>query len=376
MQIHLESPIIHTPRVAQLAGIFDLPPSEKSVVDLEVDLTLPQDWNIGLIVGPSGSGKSTVARHLFNNYIVEQWSWDKEKAVVDGFPKDMSIKEITELLNSVGFSSPPAWLRPYHILSNGEKFRVDVARTLSEKPALSVIDEFTSVVDRTVAQIGSAAISKTVRKRNQRLVAVSCHYDIVDWLSPDWIYEPHTNSFDVTRGRLRRPNIHLDVHRVDKSAWQIFRKHHYLNTEAISVSSRCWMATVQDRPVAFAALMHFPHPKAANIKRGHRTVCLPDFQGVGIGNALSNMIGSMCIALGYRYQSQTAHPAMIQYRNRHPYWCMISKPNIKSMTMPRVGDVNIGYRKGANAGPASRLRATFEYVGPAMRYSEAKRMWG
>ena len=40
------------------------------------------------------------------------------------------------------------------------------------------MDEFTSVVDRQVAQIGAHAIQKYVRKHGRQFVAVSCHYDI------------------------------------------------------------------------------------------------------------------------------------------------------------------------------------------------------
>ncbi len=82
----------------------------------------------------------------------------------------MAIKEITALLSSVGFSSPLAWLRPFEGLSIGERFRVTMARALAETRDLTVIDELTSVVDRTVAQIGSAAIAKTVRRRQPRNV--------------------------------------------------------------------------------------------------------------------------------------------------------------------------------------------------------------
>ena len=64
------------------------------------------------------------------------------------------------------------WLRPFHVLSNGEQFRATIARALAESAKgreLVVIDEFTSVVDRTVAQIGSAAIAKTIRRRHVAL---------------------------------------------------------------------------------------------------------------------------------------------------------------------------------------------------------------
>src|SRR4029077_5021989 len=61
--------------------------------------------------------------------------------------------------------------------------------------SLIVMDEFTSVVDRTVAQIGSAALAKTVRQRGQKFIAVTCHEDVEDWLQPDWVYRPAPNFF-------------------------------------------------------------------------------------------------------------------------------------------------------------------------------------
>ncbi len=286
------TPIARTARVMQVEGIFDVPPSQRSEEQWSVDLALPDVWNVGVIVGPSGAGKSTVARELFGDHLVSAWEWPTDKSILDGFPRDMSIKEIVELLSSVGFSSPPSWVRPFHVLSNGEQFRVNMARTLAEMRDLAVVDEFTSVVDRTVAQIGSAAIAKTVRRRNQRLIVVTCHYDVLEWLEPDWIYQPHTNEF--TSGRyLHRPKIELEIKRVYHSAWQVFRKHHYLDAN-LHIAAQCFCAFWNNTPVAFVAVQHFPHPKVKNVKREHRAVCLPEFQGVGIGMMMSNYIGSVC----------------------------------------------------------------------------------
>lgn len=363
------SDIVRTPRLMQCEGIFDIPISKRSQEEWTVDFTLPEQWNVGLIVGPSGSGKTTVARELFADSIVYEWQWPSDKSILDGFPANMGIKEIVELLSSVGFSSPPSWVRPFHVLSNGEQFRVNMARTLAESKELAVVDEFTSVVDRTVAQIGSAAIAKTVRRRNQKFVAVSCHYDIAEWLEPDWVYQPHTNEFVAGRS-LRRPAIELTVQRVHSSAWQLFRKHHYLDTK-LHPGAMCWCAFWKSVPVAFVAILHFPHPVAKNIKREHRAVCLPDFQGVGIGNAMSAYIGAMCKGMGYRYQSQTSHPAMIRARAKSAKWRMIAKPNNSTKVMVSGGaDHWQGKSKIAN-----RLRATFEYVGPALDKAEARRVW-
>lgn len=365
-----QSKIVKTPRVQQLEGIFDVPPSDRSEEKWEVKFDLPESWNVGVIVGPSGSGKSTVAKELFGKSIVESWDWPKDKSLLDGFPKDMSIKDICGLLSSVGFSSPPSWVRPFHVLSNGEQFRVNMARTLAESTELSVVDEFTSVVDRTVAQIGSAAIAKTVRRCKQQFIAVSCHYDILDWLEPDWVYQPHINKFELTRGLLRRPEIKLEVRRVHHSAWELFRKHHYLDSN-LNKSAACFVAFYQDQPVAFNAVLHFPHSKVKNIKRESRTVCLPDFQGVGIGNAMSNYIGSMCRGLGYRYLSQTSHPGMIQYRAKSKDWKMKQAPTYKRSIKGKRSSID---KWCENA--RTRLVASFEYVGAAMPRDEAKLIWG
>jgi len=350
----------------QMNGIFDVPPSQRSAEQWTVDLALPDAWNVGLIVGPSGSGKTTVARELFGESIAESWQWPHDKSLLDGFPQGMSIKEIVELLSSVGFSSPPSWVRPFHVLSNGEQFRVNMARTLAEMKDLAVVDEFTSVVDRTVAQIGSAAIAKTVRRRNQKFIAVACHYDIAEWLEPDWIYEPHTNR--LTAGRLlRRPKIELTVQRVHSSAWQLFRKHHYLNTD-LNTASVCFCAFYNGIPVAFIAWLHLLH-KVKNMKRIHRVVTLPDYQGVGIGAALQTYTSSMVKALGFRPRITSSHPAVINALARSRDWRMEQSPQRNS---------GGGRFKTASIGATfstKRLVGAFEYVGPALDKTEAQHVW-
>ncbi len=100
------------------------------------------------------------------------------------------------MLCSVGFASPPDWLKAYYCLSQGEKMRVDIARALSLDKPLVVFDEFTSVVDREIAKVSAFAISKAVRRSSKKFIAVTCHYDVVDWLDPDWVFCTDTMQFD------------------------------------------------------------------------------------------------------------------------------------------------------------------------------------
>lgn len=150
-------------------------------------LNIGKNWQIGVIVGRSGTGKTTIAKELFTNEYIRNLQYTAP-TILDDFDSSISIRDITKLLCSVGFASPPDWLKKYEHLSQGEKMRVDIARALSLKQNLIVFDEFTSVVDRNIAQIASFAISKAIRKTNKKFIAVTCHYDVIDWLEPDWVF--------------------------------------------------------------------------------------------------------------------------------------------------------------------------------------------
>jgi GNAT superfamily N-acetyltransferase len=352
------SPVVRTARVKQLEGLFDMAPAERSERRWSVALPLEERaWQIGLIVGPSGSGKTTLARELFGDAVIGGFDWPEDRSIVDAFPAALSIRGITQLLSSVGFSSPPSWLRPYAALSNGEQFRVTLARALAEQPELAVVDEFTSVVDRTVAQIGSAAVAKAVRVSQRRFVGVSCHYDIVAWLQPDWVFDPSSGEFQW-RSLHRRPEIELEIFRAERRAWRLFETHHYLSG-TLNAAARCFLACVQGRPAAFVAVLS--HPAAGGgFWREHRCVCLPDFQGVGIGNALSEYVASLFAATGKRYCSTTGNPAMIRHRAKSPLWKLSRPPSFTRVNQGR-------HRKFNRSAAIARWTAGFRYAGPARR---------
>jgi hypothetical protein len=180
-------------RVASIIGKFDLE-SEEIIEKFQGDINIKNDWKVGLIVGKSGTGKTTIAKQLFPESYITNYNYSAE-TVLDDMPSKCTVDEITSSFNAVGFSSPPSWLKRYDVLSNGQKMRVDLARAILEDNELIVFDEFTSVVDRTVAQIGSFAMQKAIRKSNKQFIAVTCHNDVEDWLLPDWVFDTDTMTF-------------------------------------------------------------------------------------------------------------------------------------------------------------------------------------
>ncbi len=361
-------PVYDSFRVQQVAGMFDVPLADRMSESFRVDVPAPDEsWKIGLIVGPSGSGKSTIARRAFQDHFHQPSAWPDDRAVVDCMG-DLSIKKITGLFTAVGFSSPPSWIKPYNVLSGGERFRCDLARALatghnraaheSVQPAdegsgrLVVFDEYTSAVDRNVARIGSAAISKGIRggRIPCRFVAVTCHYDVAQWLEPDWIVDMATQICHWRR--LRRPRIELEVFRCQHGAWELFARHHYLSGQ-LSRSARCYLAVWSGTPVAFCATI--PLIGQRSRWRITRIVTLPDYQGVGIGMRLAETVAQLHLDQGHRLNVTASHPALIAHCRDSKLWRTVRVVKAGTRRVTRLVD---NYRNSSG-----RTVVSFEFLG-------------
>lgn len=336
--------------------MFDVPLTERARETFSVDVPeLGSDWDIGLIVGPSGSGKSTLASELFREELYRGADWPEDRAVVDAFG-DLGMREVTGLLTAVGFSSPPSWVKPYRVLSNGERFRCDLARALAGgfdraegvRPTV-VFDEYTSVVDRNVAKIGSAAVAKGIRggRIRCRFVAVTCHYDVAEWLEADWVLDMSNRQF--ARRRLRRPRIALELYRTNRATWELFKRHHYLSG-GLNRVARCYVATWQGEPVSFCATLPMIGMKGR--RRISRIVTLPDFQGVGIGMRMAEAVAAMEVEDGYRVNVTASHPALVEHCKRAASWRAVRVQKAGARKHAVIGDY---------FGSAGRAVVSFEY---------------
>ena len=354
----VESKIERTPRVMQLEGMFDVPPTEQSKLEWHGDLPIEDGaWHVGLIVGPSGSGKTLIARQLFAEHYHVPLSWQKG-AVVDDFDSVFSMEDISKVCQAVGFNTIPAWMRPHKVLSNGEQFRADLARRLLECDSPIVVDEFSSVIDRQVAKIASHAVQKYVRKHDQQFVAVSCHYDIIEWLQPDWIFEPATMKF-TRRSLRRRPKVEVVIAPVSYEFWKIFAPYHYL-TRSLNKSARCFALWADGQLASFQATLYRPHPRSRNIIGGSRSVTLPDWQGLGLAMVHADQVGAAYKACGFRFIVPPAHPSFIRAFDQSPNWALRKRPG------RYVQSSRVHSRTKAKDSNKGRACATFEYCGPAL----------
>ena len=287
---------------------------------------IEEGFSIGVIYGSSGSGKSTLLKNFGQEEAVE---WDMNRSVASHFASE---EDAIARLSAVGLNTVPSWAKPRHVLSNGEGFRVDLARKLKDN---AIIDEFTSVVNRDTAKSCSVALSKYVKREGlKNIVLATCHEDILSWLEPDWVY--CTDTQELKRGYHRQP-IQFQVYRCDRSLWRMFAKHHYLTSE-IPDAVRCFCCIWENKLIGFASAISLPgmlHPLYEGDKRTRwrecRTVILPDFQGLGIGVRFSNAVADLFIEEGYRYFSKTAHLRMGEYREKSNLW-RATDTNLKKRT--------------------------------------------
>lgn len=190
-------------RTSRVMSMFDMNVNHSNEL-FEGDLTLPDQWNIGVIYGSSGTGKTTIAKELFHldDFKI---SWD-DRSILDNMNEKASVDDIVQIFYSVGLGSAPSWLKPYCVLSNGEQMRANLARMLLNYD-LIVFDEFTSVVDRQTATTMCLAINKYISKNpNKQIVLISCHEDILHYLNTDWVFNTNSMMMDFHDGNAINSN--------------------------------------------------------------------------------------------------------------------------------------------------------------------------
>jgi len=341
--------------------------------DLDVEIPVEDgDWSLGLVVGPSGSGKTSIGKKILGEDAFYDFDgWPADAPVIDAIAPGAGFNDVSAALSSVGLGDVPAWLRPYHVLSNGEQFRANLARIICERPSRVVVDEFTSVVDRQVAQVGAYAFSKAWRRQRTpgQCVLLSCHYDIIDWSEPDWVYALATGKY-TGRGLWRRPEIELDVYQTDWSYWRLFEPHHYLKAPPM-VAGFPYVGAVGGHPVAHVAFTTKAGLKEA---RCARFVVLPEYQGCGLGTAFLNHVCQMWLDGRNRYRKpmrttiNTSHPGLCSALRRSPLWRQYNGALVGSKSNNLAGSAKKGLAAaGGSFGGHFRSLQGFRFYGEAGR---------
>lgn len=356
---------------ARVRSLFNCAGESAEGFRLSAELPDSEAWRgIGVVHGPSGSGKTALAEALINRGDAEWWNpvWPDGPSIVDVLTQDSPFDAVTAALSSVGLGTVPSWLRPYRVLSNGEKFRANLAGLILSAPSKTVvIDEFTSVLDRRIARVGAAAAAKAWRRAvpDGRLVLLTPHEDVLDWLDPDWSFDTVSGRTTVGRGR-RRPPITLDIVETGWGNWPLFEPHHYLKLPHM-IAARCYVGIADGVPAAHLAVSTRPGLIEA---RACRLVVMPEWRGIGVGTRFLNAVcdawlrGDNPFSRPLRTLFHTSHPGLAAALRRGPAWTQVSAAMGGSNKARSAASIAKS-AKGAGAGYGGHLRAVqgFRYLG-------------
>ncbi|KAH8074869.1 hypothetical protein JL720_10616 [Aureococcus anophagefferens] len=284
-------------------------------LDAVVEELKSRGYRTCLVVGPGSSGKTTLLRRLGPVIDPGALRWDGGKAVVSQVAPGEAPAAAIERLGS-GLSTIPTWTQPFSSLSNGEKARAVVARCLESGVGL---DDLGSEVHWRAATTAPRA----------RQLADACTAAAAEALEVDFDGTCSKRLRLLRREDLMRaefglgssadpapPTVDVRLEPCANEVWDRFKQHHYL-ARKLSQAARCFVALdAEGAAVAFDSRVS---------KRGaafsqSRFVVLPDFQGLGLANALADAVARIHFRVGLLYYSRTSHPRLGASRDRSPKW--------------------------------------------------------
>lgn len=330
-------------------------------------------------------------------------TWDPMRCVMDQM-EGCTTNDRVDRLICAGLSSVPSWFRPYHVLSNGERQRVDVAMDVRTR---GVVGGVGTLVDPMSARSMAACIGAYVRASGiHHTVVLTTHADVAAYIRADWAYSTdegvlrdgplspltpltvavHPNAYEMRaqwndRTVVDMPSGRMQVlvQRCSRTMWTRFREHHYLS-DHLMISSRCYLGSIDGVACAFVAVAASPGlpwgPTKANPRtakrhapgkarwREARLVVMPEFQGLGVGKLVSETVARIFVSSGHQYYSRTSHPKLTRSRTRSDMWTPYgTSAKVRRRTeWPSNSYAEKGTRRAAHHG-SERACCSFQFVG-------------
>ena len=343
--------------INRVASSVDLHLDKKLTHEISIDCDFETDYNVGLIIGNSGSGKTTFAEKIFTK-IPFQSAYDENQTLINSFSKEISYDDRVEILSSIGLNSIPSWLKPIKVLSNGERARAEIALRL-HKENFIIIDEFTSVVDRNVAKIMSHCVQKYARKHNKKILLLSVHNDIIEWLNPDWIIDMNQQKYNDRRllwqNYERKEKLKFEVKECPKNSWKNFSKYHYLSENLPGGKIYTFGLFVNNIQIGFQCFANYT-PSYPKILHFNRTVIHPEYSGIGLGIKIINETSEIMTNKNFVIMGKFSHKAIYNSMIKNKNWQFLGVndnfgksqfnpgENIKNRKVRRQGVITYGFK--------------------------------
>lgn len=183
------SSVERTPRVLEIAEGFGLGLSNKEFViydHLEVEVN---QGDVVYITGQSGSGKSLLLKDL----VAQMRAGGLKVADLNEIElPDRPVIELVgssttqaaDLLAKAGISDAWIYIRKPSELSDGQRYRLKLAKVMEDDADVWVADEFGAILDRVTARVVAFNMQKVARTLGKTLMVATTHTDLREELAP------------------------------------------------------------------------------------------------------------------------------------------------------------------------------------------------
>jgi len=299
---------------------------------MEIAADVATEYNVGLIIGASGSGKTTLAHEMFGPACFDTLL-DMTKPVIEQFNKSMGYDECANALTGIGLSQVTCWVKPAGALSNGQKARAEAALQMTSQRPFVVIDEFTSVVDRNVARVMAHCVQKFARRFEKKITLISCHYDVAEWLNPDWIIdcnaETYTDRRCLWRSTKREEKLKFEIAKCERNTWHNFSKYHYLSDRLPGGHIETFGIYLEGKQVGFQCFANYVPTRKGQTRMMHsnRTVIHPDYVGLGIGMKVIDLTSQMMVEEGFIVAAKFSSIPVYKAMMKNEKWVLVDVSN-------------------------------------------------
>ena len=179
-----------TIRTLEIAESFGLGLDEKAWTlydNLELDI---ERGDVVYVTGQSDSGKSVVLRELQRLMAdagqrvasIDDFVFADDTNVIDQLGKTTS--DALGLLSMAGLNDAYLFVRKPSEMSDGQKYRLKIAKLIESGADVWVADEFGAVLDRVTAQVVASNLQRAARAVGATVIVATTHEDLKNALRP------------------------------------------------------------------------------------------------------------------------------------------------------------------------------------------------